>query len=105
MSGGAFNYEQYKLAYIADEIDGRIINNDDEILDEWGQKRGRGYSPEVIDKLKYAVYFLRLAQIYAHRADWLFSGDDGEEAFLRRLEKEIDEFGASRIKARKGEGE
>jgi hypothetical protein len=30
-----------------------------------------------------------MAQVYAHRVDWLLSGDDGEESFLRRLAEDL----------------
>lgn len=39
--------------------------------------------------MKEAVKALRVAQVYAQRVDWLLSGDDGEESFLRRLEEEL----------------
>ena len=39
--------------------------------------------------MKEAVKALKIAQVYAQRVDWLFSGDDGEESFLSRLEEEL----------------
>ena len=92
MSGGYFDYDQYKLGYIADSLEQIIIDNNNEEIDEWGSKKGRFYSPETIKRLKEAEYYCRLAQIYAHRADWLISCDDGEESFHRRLNEEIEEF-------------
>lgn len=50
------------------------------------------YPDEVIDKLKEAVKVLRMAEIYAHRIDWVLSGDDGEETFLRRLNGAKDSY-------------
>jgi hypothetical protein len=32
---------------------------------------------------------LRVAAVYAQRIDWLLSGDDGEESFLKRLKEEL----------------
>ena len=40
---------------------------------------------EIQEKMKDAIKILRTAAIYAHRIDWLLSGDDGEESFLERL--------------------
>jgi len=50
------------------------------------------YPDEVIEKMKEGIEVLKRAQIYAHRIDWLLSGDDGEESFLRRLEEELNEI-------------
>jgi hypothetical protein len=50
------------------------------------------YPDEVIEKMKEGIEVLKRAQIYAQRIDWLLSGDDGEESFLRRLEEELNEL-------------
>jgi hypothetical protein len=107
MSGGAFEYSQYKIGYIADQIEETVIKNgvektpeeikNDWHNDEWYKKYPEDlfhykYPDEVIEKMKEAVKALKIAQIYAQRVDWLFSGDDGEESFLRRLEEELNEL-------------
>lgn len=50
------------------------------------------YPDEVIEKMKEGIEVLKRAQIYAQRIDWLLSGDDGEESFLRRLEEDLNEL-------------
>lgn len=104
MSGGAFDYNQYKIGYIADQIEETVIKNgvektpeeikNDWHNDEWYEKYPEDkfhykYPDEVIEKMKEAVKALKIAQVYAQRVDWLFSGDDGEESFLSRLEEEL----------------
>ena len=104
MSGGAFDYNQYKIGYIADQIEETVIKNgvektpeeikDDWHNDEWYEKYPEDkfhykYPDEVIEKMKEAVKALKIAQVYAQRVDWLLSGDDGEESFLSRLEDEL----------------
>jgi hypothetical protein len=42
--------------------------------------------------MKEGIEVLKRAQIYAQRIDWLLSGDDGEESFLKRLEKDLNEL-------------
>ena len=42
--------------------------------------------------MKEGIEILKKAQIYAHRIDWLLSGDDGEESFLKRLEEDLNEL-------------
>lgn len=49
----------------------------------------RDYSPETIQELKNAVKLLKKASIYANRIDWLFSGDDSEDTFHKRLKMEL----------------
>jgi len=114
MSGGRFNYDQYKIGYIADEIEQEIWNSGkpktkEELKEEFKDAPWRGsdwyerypedlnhykYPDEVIEEFKRAVYFLRKAQIYAHRVDWLLSSDDGEETFLERLDEELKKLDA-----------
>ena len=105
MSGGAFDYQQYNIGRIADQIEETIIKNGvkktpKEIKDEgwrdpeWYKKYPEDkfhykYPDEVIEKMKEAVKALKIAQVYAQRVDWLLSGDDGEESFLSRLDDEL----------------
>ena len=90
MSGGHFNYKQYELGQMADEIEQIILDNDSEEVNEYGDRKGYGYSPETILAFEYARTALLQAQIYVQRIDWLVSGDDGEDSFHRRLEADFD---------------
>lgn len=78
MSGGHFNYDQYKIGYIADSIEQLIYDNNKE--DEDGR-----YTEATIDKFCTALRILRRAEIYAQRIDWLVSCDDREDTFHKRL--------------------
>jgi hypothetical protein len=89
MSGGYFDYNQYKIDDIADEIERLIESNDCEELDEYGDKKGFGCSQEIIFEFKNALIALRIASIYAKRIDWLLSGDDEEEEFHKGLKKDL----------------
>lgn len=91
MSGGHFDYQQYRISQIADEIKLLIETNGSE-PNEWGRPVRHNYSPEVIDRFKEALVCLRKAFVYAQRIDWLVSGDDGEKSFLSRLNEELDEI-------------
>ena len=92
MSGGHFDYQQYRIEDIAVKIGEVIKSNNDESLDEWGQRRGNGYPPEIIEKFREATHTLRQAAEMAQRIDWLLSGDDGEDCFLRRWDKEVRDY-------------
>lgn len=94
MSGGHFNYDQHKIRNISDEI--KII------LEKQGTPIEDSYSmyfdgvttfpvlpQEIEEKFEEAIYYLRKAEIYAQRIDYLMSGDDSEESFLERLAQEL----------------
>ena len=111
MSGGAFDYDQYRINVvqqvidIVDKIERYIgINGREKTKEEIEREYGRysdwlneypedrfyyKYPDEVIEKFKEGIELLKKAQIYAQRIDWLLSGDDGEESFLQRLEEDL----------------
>jgi len=89
MSGGHFEYKQYELSHIADEIENAIANNDSNEMNYFGDPIGYGFSDETIAEFRKAVTALRVAQVYAQRIDWLLSGDDGEDTFRERLAAEL----------------
>lgn len=76
MSGGRFDYLQYRFKEIIDAIEDEIFND-------------TGYSKATESEFKKAVELLKLAEVYVHRIDWLLSGDDGEETFHERLAKDL----------------
>ena len=99
MSGGHFDYKQYHIGEIAESIQSLIDRNgklkDKEELSSWDIDDGNfnhyKYPDEIISKFKEAVIALKSAHIYAQRADWLLSGDDSEETFIKRLNQELSE--------------
>ena len=106
MSGGRFDYNQYRIGEIVEQIQETIDKNglklDEDLIKENKKWYGDDYYerfPEelyhykypdnVIEKFKEAVDILKKAEIYAQRIDWLLSGDDGEESFFTRLEEDL----------------
>jgi hypothetical protein len=96
MSGGRFDYAQYRIQQIADDIERELERQGQSIeIESWEReyypngKFHETYSPEVQKHFKDAIDTLKKAYIYAHRIDYFLSGDDGEESFLMRLEKEL----------------
>ena len=96
MSGGHFNYDQNRIGGIAEAVECLIENNDIDDLNEWGDHIGRGYAHEVIAKFQEGLAYLRIAEIYAQRIDWLVSGDDREDSFLRRLQSDLHKLDLSK---------
>lgn len=80
MSGGHFNYDQYRIHNIIDSIEIEIESNNYD------------FPEHIIQKFKEGVYFLKIAEIYAQRIDWLISGDDNEDSFIKRLNDEISQI-------------
>lgn len=82
MSGGHFDYAQHHIKDIASEIKCILEDN----------KYECDFNDETIKRLKEAVSLLELAYVYAHRIDWLISGDDSEDTFHERLKKEVEKL-------------
>lgn len=114
MSGGHFDYNQYKIGEIADSIEDYLNGHplgEDDLLDldspyrfieedeyayckehKHSMPNRYGYSEETIKEFQKGLKLLRMAQIYAQRIDWLLSGDDGEESFHERLKEDLEEL-------------
>lgn len=114
MSGGAFDYAQYRIADIYAEIEDEIYGHpldgeydvnryiEDRWLDESEKEYVRkhchtipnrsGYSKETIKEFKKGIALLKKAEVYAQRIDWLLSGDDGEDNFHERLKNDLEKL-------------
>jgi hypothetical protein len=79
MSGGRWGYLGAQLRHAALELEAEIAEG--------------GRSLAVTCKLAEAAVCLRRAAVYEERCDWLLSCDDGPDAFLRSLAKELHEVG------------
>ena len=101
MSGGRFNYDQFRIKSIAEQIDEYLdeMGKEKDDVDSFGMRDFYDKYPEerynpvesdiVQEKMREAIKSLKVAYIYAKRVDWYLSGDDGEESFLSRLEQEL----------------
>lgn len=92
MSGGHFDYKQYTIQYIADEVEHIIYSNESQEVNEWGERVSYDFSVETIEEFKKALYYLKMAQIYTQRIDFLVSGDDGEDSFHSRLYRDLQDM-------------
>lgn len=88
MSGGRFDYLQYRFTEIIDAIEQEIRDNNAEPREEdWFFPHN--YREETIEKFKEGIKAIKIAQVYAQRIDWLLSGDDGEDSFHERLLEDL----------------
>jgi hypothetical protein len=100
MSGGTFDYKQFQIVLIVDEIQEYIDKNgrlktQEELQEGYAWDKSthhHKYPDEVIDKFKEAVKILKQAKIYATRVDWLIAGDDSEKDFFKRLDEDLKEL-------------
>ena len=90
MSGGHFDYKQYNIGDIADKIEELIQSNNSTAVNEFGDEVHYSFNENTINEFKHAVVLLRKSMIYAHRIDWLASGDDNETDFHERLATDLD---------------
>jgi hypothetical protein len=106
MSGGTFDYQQYRIRDIAERVEQEIaqsgqpktereLKEESWRNDDWYKKYPEdkfhyAYPEEIIAEFKMGYELLRKAEIYAQRIDWLLAGDDGNESFLKRLREELD---------------
>lgn len=111
MSGGHFDYNQWRISEIADQLEDYIYGHsiDEEDIEEyienhWLDDEEKEYvlkhkhtipnrynfNKQTIKEFKKGLSILRKAYIYAQRIDWLLSADDGEENFHSRLKSELD---------------
>lgn len=95
MSGGHFDYDQYRIKNMAEEIESIIEKVNMPIpkkdKDPWDTRDVYyDFTDETVKEFKRAVHYLRMAEIYTTRVDYLMSGDDGEESFHRRLKEELE---------------
>jgi hypothetical protein len=91
MSGGHFEYRNYLLDELADEVERLIAQNGREENDGGYKWKRPEYDQDTLDKFRLTAETLRKGSKMLKRVDWLASGDDGEETFKRRWEEEINE--------------
>ena len=82
MSGGHFEYQQFYLQRIADNIEQAILEDERDTYDE-------KYSPETIAVMKETISWLKMCYTLVQRIDWFLSGDDTEEGFHKRLKQQL----------------
>lgn len=99
MSGGAFDYIQFRFNDIITEIEKVIQKERNPVEDhipnpydwrEYEEDFRYGFSEETLEKFEEAIKTIKKAEIMATRVDWLLSGDDGEDSFHKRWKEELE---------------
>lgn len=101
MSGGYFDYDQYRINDIANSIERKLnrqgkekpkdeLYGDEEYFERYPDEKYYDTYPKIVqEKMREAVKQLKIAAVYAQRVDWFLSGDDGEESFIERLAEDL----------------
>lgn len=102
MSGGAFDYNQYKIRQIHEDIQQELDKQgkekskedlryfDKEYFEKYPKERFEHvYREDVQQIFKDGIKALKIAEIYAQRIDWYLSGDDGEDGLVSRLKDDL----------------
>ena len=102
MSGGAFEYNQYKIRQIWEIIQNELDKQgkekqvqfwEKEYYDKYPEARfEKFYGDDVQQIFKDGIEALKKAEIYTNRIDWFLSGDDGEDSLVSRLKSDLDKL-------------
>ena len=74
MSGGRFNYLQFRFGDIVEQIRHVIATNESTERNEGGDTIGRNYSPEIVALMKEAADTVERAEKMT-RVDWLWKAE------------------------------
>lgn len=82
MSGGSFDYAYWKAEQFADELEVMLSKQDE--VNEWNEKPY--YMEEATRvKLQEIEKMVRTASKMMKEVEWLYSGDTGEDSFMKRV--------------------
>ena len=85
MSGGTFDYIQYKLKDAAIDLEEAILNND--VENEYGYSRS--YPKEILDVMREASLLSRKLSVMLHCIDYLMADDYGFDSFWYNLKERM----------------
>jgi len=87
MSGGHFNYQQYTIRDMIDELKIIVSNDTGDMWDNINDKES------MRDIIEITIAKGMVFETLINRIDYLMSGDDGEESFYDRLSFDLGELG------------
>jgi len=89
MSGGSFNYAFHHVGQFIEELELKLDNADK--IDEFGCYPNY-FEPRVLAKLRNIVILARYTAKLMKEVEWLYSGDIGEDTFMKRIDEIFNEF-------------
>ena len=110
MSGGKFDYNQYRIRQIWEDIQQELDKQgkekpkedlryyDKEYFEKYPEERFEYVHREDVQQIfKEAIEILKKAEIYTQRIDWYLSGDDSEDSLVSRLKSEFELLNENKI--------
>lgn len=88
MSGEIFDYKEFWIGQLADELEAAIFNEEAKIKENSPWK----LSKDTVRLMKRVHRRLREDYIYMKRLAYLLSGDDGEEDLMPRIKEDLEEL-------------
>jgi len=82
MSGGHFDYNQYRINDIADKLRVRIAI-------ARTKPSHYGYSDKFLEEMIKGYNMAMETAARIHRIDWVLSGDDGDDTYVEALSEDI----------------
>ena len=83
MSGGSFDYAYRRMMDFADDLRDKLAEQG-QVVDGWEVGT---WPAEVAVKLEEISHIVDHAAKLAKEAEWLYSGDTGEDTFMERVAK------------------
>ena len=90
MSGGHYDYQDFRLNEIVEQMKRDIISNN--IPDQDNFDYCPNFGQEIIESLKLLIPLIEDIREAIHHIDYLYSGDIGEKECLERIKPIIDEW-------------
>jgi len=84
MSGECFDYKEYVLKQISDEIRIELSSGVSALCDT------KELEEEIIKELNKTIMCLEEGFVRAHRASYFLSCDDGAESYLKKLKEDLE---------------
>jgi hypothetical protein len=85
MSGGSFDYACYKVLQFSDELKNKLEAQGKDLQhDGYPQPK---WESHVSDKLYEIAQLSEYVGLLMKEAEWLYSGDTGEDTFISRMHK------------------
>lgn len=87
MSGGFFDYQQYKIKYLAENIEDLVKELNEEDRHIYLKRK-----QELQKYLEEAIFMLEKAYLIVNNVDYLMADDTSEASCLSRIEKDLKEI-------------
>lgn len=97
MSGGRFNYLQFRVKEISETLKEIIDRQGKPFEDEWEQGEYETFPPDVQQIMLDGIKAIDRAFVYIQRIDWFLCGDDGKDSLIERLKEDLENIDQTKV--------